>query len=327
MGTLLLTGMNEAEAGANVHSSDSTELHEVSLDEKKRSNSVDGDAHADMVENLKSVTEADEQAANQAKMQQRNVGVDGFQMENDTSPDETALWTNRAIQISWVSIVITVATGIIGVTCAILFESMAMLGYGLESFVDVFSSVMVVWRFKSTMAAIDLRQSVEEAEQQEAFARRLEKRAGIGISWTFVIIAFVVGGQACAHLASEHAAEAHTALLTLAIISVFLLAGLGIGKWIISVKLKSSVLKKDAICSLAVAVMSLGVAISAGAYKANDSVWFFDASVAVVTAIFLLVYGLRTLFFHGHRWWSPSFWKDDKASVQQHPDDDVDDQE
>jgi len=60
------------------------------------------------------------------------------------------------------------------------------------------------------------------------------------------------------------------------------------------------------------------VCISASAYGANSSVWWFDAVVAVITSVFLLLYGLRTLFFHGHRWWKPSFWKDDAASIAEH---------
>jgi len=59
---------------------------------------------------------------------------------------EELVWTRHAIAISWVSIAVTLLTGVAGITCAVLYGSMAMLGYGLESFVDVFSSVIVVWR-------------------------------------------------------------------------------------------------------------------------------------------------------------------------------------
>jgi len=199
-----------------------------------------------------------------------------------------------------------------------LFHSSATLAYGLESFVDVFSSVMVLWRFKSTMAQINMRASMDQMEQQEQFARRLERRAGVGISFTFVAIACIVGGQACAHMTTSHAPSQDAALLVLAITSVFLLAALGIVKWHISTRLNSEVLKKDAICSLAVAILSLGLAVSAGAYNASSSVWWLDAVVALITAAFLLVYGGKTLFFSGLRWWQISFWKDDKASTEEH---------
>ena len=94
-------------------------------------------------------------------------GSDASNSAADLAMEDEKYWTEQAIlvkkdtpralrvailimcglvQVSWISIVITVITGVIGIVCAILFGSMAMLGYGLESFVDVFSSVMVVWR-------------------------------------------------------------------------------------------------------------------------------------------------------------------------------------
>jgi len=189
---------------------------------------------------------------------------------------------------------------------------MAMLGYGLESFVDVFSSVMVVWRFSQ---ALDPALSVDE----DKYAERLEKRAGIGICITFILIAFIVGGQASAHLHEGHYTKADTVMIVLASVSVVAFAVLGGGKWYISKKLNSPTMMKDAICSIAIGVISLAVAISAGVNSgADDAVWYFDSVVAVLVSIFLFVYGMRTLCFHGHRWWETSFWKDDAESIDAH---------
>lgn len=154
--------------------------------------------------------------------------------------------------------------------------------------------------------------------EEDKFAYRLEKRAGIGISFTFVAIAFIVGGQASAHLAESHHPNNDTAMIVLAALSVVAFAVLGGVKWHISDKLKSPTMKKDAICSLAVGVISLAVTVSASAYSANDAVWWFDALVAVLVSGFLLIYGCRTLFCHGHRWWESSFWKNDAESMAAH---------
>jgi len=133
-----------------------------------------------------------------------------------------------------------------------------------------------------------------------------------------VLIAFVVGGQACAHLGEEKHPKDDTALIVLAVLSVFAFTILGVLKWFISVKLDSPTMKKDAICSLAVGVLSLAVCISSSAYEANKAVWWFDAVVAVLTCLFLLGYGSRTLFCHNHKWWQRSWWSDDAAAVAQH---------
>jgi len=216
--------------------------------------------------------------------------------------NDEQLWTRRAITISWVSIAITILSGIIGITCAILYGSMAMLGYGLESFVDVFSSACVVWRFEKSFDT-----SIPAAMHDE-IGHRLEKISGVGISFSFVAIALVVGIQAAVHLHNEHHPSASTLMQVMAFISVVAVAILGGFKWHISNKLESATLKKDAICSIAVGVISLAVGISTTIYSDSKSVWWFDAAVAVLVSVFLLIYGGRTIFCHGHQWWTCAFW-------------------
>ena len=137
----------------------------------------------------------------------------------------------------------------------------------------------------------------------------VEKQGGIVISFLFVAIAGIVGGQATEHL--HHAKKPHTdaIMLSLASISVIAFFVLGALKWHISEKLSSSTLKKDAICSIAVAIISLAITISASVYSTTEAVWWFDATVAVLVSIFLFVYGSRTLFCHGHEWWRGEFWR------------------
>jgi len=217
-------------------------------------------------------------------------------------------WTQQAIIISWVSISLTMATGCTGLIYALLFDSMAMLGYGLNSFVDVFSSILVLWRFSQSHRS-------DQLAADEAYNRRLEKKAGVGISITFVGIALLVGAQASAHLVETQKPTDDEALLILAAASVMVFTVTACIKWFISGQLQSSTLMKDAISSFAVAVLSLGVCISASAYKADHHVWWFDAVVALITSVLLFTYGARTLFCHGHHWWQLSWWTEDLSGT------------
>jgi len=143
----------------------------------------------------------------------------------------------------------------------------------------------------------------------------VEKQGGIVISLLFVAIAGIVGGQAAEHLHLEKKPHTDAIMLSLAAISVVAFFILGGFKWHISEKLSSSTLKKDAICSIAVAIISLAITISASVYSATDAVWWFDASVAVLVSIFLFIYGMKTLFCHGHVWWRGDFWKSAEEDV------------
>lgn len=226
-----------------------------------------------------------------------------------TSPEQLdrEMWTIRAIRVSYVSISLTLVTGITGVLYAFLYDSSAMLGYGCNSFVDVLSSILVVWRFSKTLDPSMI--------NDEAYNRRLEKRAGAGIAMTFVGIAILVGVQASMHIYAAEEPSEDKALLILASCSVLVFTSLASFKLIISIQLASSTMKKDAISSFAVGVLSLGVCISSSVYDITETVWWFDAVVAQITSICLFWYGCRTLFCHSHEWWQPSWWSEDPESV------------
>jgi len=233
--------------------------------------------------------------------------------DGKVSPEDSAelafreLWTLRAIRISYLSIGLTLATGFTGIMYAFLFESSAMLGYGCNSFVDVLSSILVVWRFSKSLDPSVI--------NDEAYNRRLEKRAGAGIAMTFVGIAIFVGVQASVHIAIAEEPADDSALIVLAAFSVLVFTSLACFKFFISIQLSSSTMKKDAISSFAVGVLSLGVCISSSVYDMTSTVWWFDAVVALITSVCLFWYGYRTLFCHGHKWWEPSWWSEDPESV------------
>ncbi len=68
--------------------------------------------------------------------------------------------------------------------------SAALIAYGLESFVDLFASVLVLWRFWDDAS--------NEAGMKANLDR--EERANVGIAATFIIIAVITGGDAISHL-------------------------------------------------------------------------------------------------------------------------------
>jgi len=207
--------------------------------------------------------------------------------------------------ISWFSIVLTIGTGIAGIVIFITSSSPAMLGYGLESFVDVFSSIVVVWRFSLDLKDCD-NDGIEGSKQAMVYAA--EKKAGMLIAFTFVAIGIVVSTEAVLHLADETKPDDDVWLIIFTACSFVVFFLLGLGKWYISKKVNSSSLKKDAVCSIAVSFMSLGMAGGFLIYRTNSDIWYLDSIVALIVSLMLIVYGSRTIMCHGHAWWSGSFW-------------------
>ena len=71
-------------------------------------------------------------------------------------------------------------------------------------------------------------------------------------------------------------------------------------------KLRSESLRKDAITSGAVAVLSAAILVSTLMYSANASLWWFDSVVALGISLALCCAGMCSLI--STRWWSRSFW-------------------
>lgn len=71
-------------------------------------------------------------------------------------------------------------------------------------------------------------------------------------------------------------------------------------------KLRSESLRKDAITSGAVAVLSAAIVVSTLIYSVNASLWWFDSVVALGISLALCCAGSWSLV--STRWWTKSFW-------------------
>src|SRR5919205_4340964 len=63
------------------------------------------------------------------------------------APGQHALLVRRVKLLSWLSLAWMTAEGAIGVTAGILANSIALIGYGLDSTIEGIASVIIIWRF------------------------------------------------------------------------------------------------------------------------------------------------------------------------------------
>jgi len=205
-----------------------------------------------------------------------------------------------AIIISWITIVLTLATGIGGLAVSLSLKSIAMLSFSLESFVDSVSSIFVLWRFwRGDDKSDPIRKQILE---------RREKRASVGIALTLVLTAIAVGIQAIYHLSKHQKPEEAHILIYIAIASIVCFTILAIFKFRIAHVLSSAAMKKDAVSSLSVAVLCAGIVVSASVFTAHPSIWYLDAVTAIVVSLALLIYGMRTLV-RNRRCGKSEFWR------------------
>ena len=216
-----------------------------------------------------------------------------------------------AYVLSLFSLVLTAIAVVIGIAMAAVTKSAAMLAFGLENLVDSFSSMLVLWRFWGG--------GMEGSPSEDDLETR-EKRASVGIAFSFILLAVIVGGIASAHLAREEAPDALALLIGLSLPCVLIFFVLGLVKMYVGVKLDSPSMKKDAVCSLCGAVLSAGTTLGAIMMLSGADSWWFDSVVAVVICMGLFVYACVVLIRNAMKkdpstgawapemWWTLSWW-------------------
>ena len=89
---------------------------------------------------------------------------------NATGPETRPTSVSKALRLEYLTVVWNVVEGIIAVIAALLAGSVAILGFGIDSFVECASALVMIWRLR---AEREQRLSVERLEVLEHRARRL----------------------------------------------------------------------------------------------------------------------------------------------------------
>ena len=192
-------------------------------------------------------------------------------------PAERDQLIRRAKALSWLSLAYMTAEGAIGITAAILANSVALLGFGLDSAIEALASIIIIWRFTGT------RRLSEHAEQR---ARQL-------VAITFFLLAPYIAQDAIRTLANgEHP---HTSWLGigLSISSIIVMPLLGKAKHRIGQRLGSRATAGEGTQNLVCAYLAAGV-LTGLALNAAFGLWWADPAVALGIAAIALNEGRET---------------------------------
>ncbi len=113
----------------------------------------------------------------------------------------TPMLERRAVQLAWATIAWNVVEAVIAIAAGAAANSIALVGFGLDSTVEVMSAVVIVWQFRGL------------AEERERKALKL-------IAISFVGLAAYVAVQAIIDLASKSEPESSPVGIGLAIASL-----------------------------------------------------------------------------------------------------------
>jgi len=187
----------------------------------------------------------------------------------------------RALFLSYFTVGYNVLEGLISILAGALAGSVALLGFGLDSFVESLSGAIMIWRFGR-------HQEIEEHEEE-----KIEKIATRAIAITFFILAAYVIYESTTKLINNEVPEPSLLGIIVAIFSIVIMPLLFLAKYRTGKSLKSKSLVADSKETLACFFLSVSLLIGLG-LNYWLGLWQADPIVGLLIAGFLIYEGYET---------------------------------
>lgn len=188
----------------------------------------------------------------------------------------------QALALSLFTVVYNLGEGVVAMFATSLSGSTALLGFGLDSFVESLSGMVMVWRFWKFDPDAD------EGEFEE-----IEQRASRLVAYSFFGLGGYVAFEAGHALYSHDVPETSVIGIALAIASVILMPVLFALKYRLGKSIGSRSLVADSKETLACVLLSIALLLGLGAYSIWQ-VWWLDSAAALVIAALILREGIET---------------------------------
>lgn len=182
----------------------------------------------------------------------------------------------RALRLEYLTVGWNLIEGVIAVTAAIAAGSVALMGFGIDSFVESASGSVLIWRLRAERRGA----SAAAIEQVERRAQRL-----VAVS-LFALAAYIIGEAAYSLVTGERPEPSTVGMILTAV-------SLGVMWWLAKAKLRaaralgSRALESDAFQTTACWWLSLAALVGIG-LNAALSWWWADPVAAVVISLLII---------------------------------------
>ncbi|HZD24380.1 MAG TPA: cation transporter [Acidimicrobiia bacterium] len=172
----------------------------------------------------------------------------------------------RGLLLEYLTIGWNVVEAVVAVAAGLAAGSIALVGFGFDSTIEVAAASVVVWQFRA-----ELRGGVDEERERRALKR---------IAITFFVLAAYVTVEAVRDLLGGEEAQPSTVGIVLAVVSLVVMPALAWMKWRTGVRLKSRTLVADSaetlLCAWLSAILVVGLVLNAAV-----SWWWADPVAAL----------------------------------------------
>jgi divalent metal cation (Fe/Co/Zn/Cd) transporter len=191
--------------------------------------------------------------------------------------DERDRLIRYAKLLAWSSLLWMTAEGIIAVVAGILANSIALIGFGIDSAIEGIASVIIIWRFWGSRALSD----------------HAEHRAQKLVAVSFFLLAPYVGIEAIRALASGSEPDVSWIGIGLTCASIVFMPLFGVAKQRVGARLSSAATTGEGSQNLLCAYLSVAVLVGLAA-NALFGAWWADPAAALVIAGVAIREGLES---------------------------------
>jgi len=187
----------------------------------------------------------------------------------------------KALFLSYFTILYNIAECIASIIAGVLAGSIALIGFGSDSFVESLSGSIMIWRFRKHGKI-----SIEDEE-------KIEKKATKLVAATFFILGFYVLFESVKKLIYQEKPEASIVGMIIAIASIIIMPLLFYSKIKLGKKIKSKSLVADSKQTLACLFMSISLLVGL-IMNYLFGIWQADPIVGLIIVTFLFKEGYAT---------------------------------
>lgn len=186
----------------------------------------------------------------------------------------------KGLHLEYFTVGYNIAEAAVSIVFGTIANSIALVGFGLDSIVESLSGFVLIWR---------LRQHGKISEREE---KRLEEKAMKFVALTFFILGAYVLFQSLKKLIQSEAPEPSLPGIIIAIASLIIMPILTWQKYMTGKQIKSPALIADSKETLACAFLSVALLLGLGSnYLFNF--WQADPIVGLIIVLFLFREGLE----------------------------------
>ncbi len=191
----------------------------------------------------------------------------------------------KALRLSYFTVAYNILEGIVSIFAGSLADSIALIGFGLDSFIESSSGFIMIWRFRKHWAI----SAISEEEEE-----KVEKKAVRYVAYTFLILAAYVLFESIKKLYLHETPAPSLFGIIIAIVSIIVMPLLFYLKYKTGKAINSPSLVADSkqtlTCLFLSAALLFGLVLNY-----FYGLWQADPIVGLIIVIFLIREGLSML--------------------------------